>query len=601
MESGYFYLTNVPHPDSNGYSSGFRNLTVTSGAPNFTASTLDGHLQSDAPGLYWLYDGEWHINNPDNYYIVSDNSGNGHSLTNQQYQESASGAWSWVNTAAVYSKSGFAGFNGTSGQQIGVAPPSSRDLTYVLVFRHCCNAGNNYEELMAGNKSSDYTRGVDFQRVGTNADQWQVLDYNTGSSALTLSDGSYQLVVIEQNGDTNTTNIYTSDSLSNTPANGGTVTPKLTFHPTSGTTTYPVYFGNLNGNTSSTANFFSGTMVLAAVYNNDIGTSKIAQLIYDIRMDLVNDAVNGYTSSANAKRNVYLPMSFYGAWPLDYQPQPYGAYATRRLRTNYTGPILRVDAGGGTDIPADPSSGLINSNLSSVCGGLTCKVTKWYDQSGNGFDLAQSNTSYQPVIMTGGHFSATDPLGNPTIPFSGSQWFETGYTVNFSLISNSVTVHAVGSASSFNQDGDILAYLGNHYTDTTGVATAEMQTGELLGITNTGALRAYRDGTGGASQAALHSAGFFSATSVYDSWWHRMYVDAQTPVKLNNISTYGSGSSRPAEFFAYNFVVGWDKDNGANLHWNGNMSEVLLYDYALSDTSSAQLTKEDITFYNTNH
>jgi hypothetical protein len=173
--------------------------------------------------------------------------------------------------------------------------------------------------------------------------------------------------------------------------------------------------------------------------------------------------------------------------------------------------------------------------------------------------------------------------------------------VNFSLISNSVTVHAVGSASSLNQDGDILAYLGNHYTDTTGVATAEMQTGELLGITNTGALRAYRDGTGGASQAALHSAGFFSATSVYDSWWHRMYVDAQTPVKLNNISTYGSGSSRPAEFFAYNFVVGWDKDNGANLHWNGNMSEVLLYDYALSDTSSAQLTKEDITFYNTNH
>jgi hypothetical protein len=592
IESGFFYLT-TSQADSNGYSSGFRGLTVTSGATTWPESQLDKDMKN-VGGLYWLYDGEWHINNPDNWYTISDNSGNSNSLDNQQYQyNSLTGTYRWVNEPATYSKYGFAGFNGNNAQAVGMAPPQNTSLTYFLVFRHCCTSPNNYEELMAGNKSSDYTKGVDFQRVGTNRDQWQVLDYNTGSSALTLTDGSYQLVVIEQT--PTMTSLYTSDSLSDTPSNGGTVTPKLTFYPTPDTTMNPVYFGNLNGNTSSTANFFSGTLVMAAVYSGDIEKPNIANLIYNIRMDLANDAINGYASSSNVKRRVYLPMSFYGAWPLDYQPQPYASYSTRRLSTNYTGAILQAN---GTDVFAD-SSGLINGSLRSACGTSTCKVTKWYDQSGNGFDLTQTATANQPIIMSGGNFSATDPLGNPTIPFGGSQWMETG-TESFSLVSSAVSVHSVGSASTLNANGDVLAYLGNPYTKGSGVSTADMATGELFGITSAGALNAYRDGIGGASLAPLHAGGFFSGTSVYDSYNHRMYADAQTPVVVNNASTSG-GSGRPAEFFGYNLAVGWDTDSGTDLHWRGNISELLLYNYALTDTSAAQLTKEDKIFFNTNH
>lgn len=595
FEAGYFLLTDTPRPDSDGYSEGTRQLTITSGAPSLPASQLDKDMQSFG-SLYWLYDGEWHIGSDANWYTIQDQSGNGRDLTNEQYGGSPA---AWNTETATYSQYGFGGLDGMNSQAIGPAEPTNSNLTYVLVFRQCCTAPNNYEELMAGNKSSDYTQGVDFQRYGKTRDSWQVLSYNTTSPNLTLTDGSYHLVILQQAG--STTNIYTSESLTNTPQNGGTVTPVVSFTTTPGNSTYPTYFGNLNGNTSSSANFFQGTLVLAAAYTSSFNSSTLAQMIYDIRMDLVNDLVNGYASSANVKRHVYLPFNFYGAWPLDYQPQPKASYATRRLSTNYTGPILQINNGtSNIDIsPDSDGSGLITNNLKSACGNNTCVVTIWYDQSGNGFNLTPVNASDEIKVMSGGSFVATDPLGNPTLPFTGIESLQTG-TQNFTFVSDSATVHAVASNTGTNADGAALAYLGNPDTYGSGVATQEMATADLLGMTSAGAVNSYRDGQGGASIAPLHAGGLFSATSVYDSFNHRMYVDGQTPQVLSNPSTHG-GSGIPAEFYGYNFVVGWDTDSGANLHWKGNVSEVILYDYALTDTSASQLWKEDVTFYGSNH
>ena len=105
-ESGYFLLEQgQTHPDANGYSEGTRALTVTSSAPNLAESQLDKDMNS-VGGLYWLYDGEWHINNPDNWYTIKNNSSYTHNLTNEQYS-AATGTWN--NETATYSKDGFAG------------------------------------------------------------------------------------------------------------------------------------------------------------------------------------------------------------------------------------------------------------------------------------------------------------------------------------------------------------------------------------------------------------------------------------------------------------------------------------------------------------
>lgn len=586
IESGYYLLT-TGYPDSNGYSPGFRGMTITSGGPSAPPSQLDTDMKSVA-GLDWFYDGLWRVNYPDNWFTIPDVSANGNNLTSQQYSSSA-----WNNEITTYSQQGLAGFNGYSAQAVGVKQPSTSGQTYFLVFRHCCRAPTNYEEVMAGNSSQNYDVGIDVQRDGTKADSWQVVDFGASSSDLTLVDGSYHLVVIQQSG--STVNLYTSNSLSNTPANGGTVTPVAHFNATPGTNLYQTVFGNLNGNTNSGANFFQGTLVMAAAYNEDIGTSNIANLIYDIRMDLVNDNVSGY---AAVKRHVYVPLSFQGTYPLDYQPQPLASYSVRRMSTNYSGPILQVT--GGKDIYAD-SNGNITSSLQSACAGVTCYVTIWYDQSGNAYNLSQTSTPNQPMIVNEGVINK-DPNGNPTLSFSGTSWMETG-TSSLIFVTDAASLHAVASNAKTFQNGGALAFLANPYSDSHGVSIADMATGMLMGYTNNGYVNAYRDGVGQAELRPAVAGGFFSATSVYDSYSHRMYVDGSEATPVHNAGTYSSGYDHPSEFYAYDFVVGWDKDgNGGgstDIHWQGNISEVLLYNYALTDDSANVLQHYDAGYFGT--
>ena len=452
---------------------------------------------------------------------------------------------------------------------------------------------------MAGTTSTDSGHGLNFQRDGATRDKWQIQDYGTTSPTdLSLTDGSYHLVIINQSG--NTVKVYTSESLTNTPANGGTLAmPALTFNINAGSTTNPTYFGNLNGNITKTANFFEGTLVMAALYNSSLSATQMVNLIYNIRTDLANDAVNGYAASDHVNRRVYIPLSFYGTWPLDYQPQPLASYAVRRLSTNYTGPILRVN---GTDIsPDSDGTGQITTNLTAACPASgACKVETWYDQSGNSFNLTQSNSSDQPIIMNSGVPVKLDSAGNPTVPFTGVESLQISSTSasSFAFVTGAATLHAVALQSGTNSNGEALAYLGNPYTNGSGVGTAEMATGEIMSFNTAGKVSAYRNGLAGANQAPS-SSGFFSATSVYDSYNHRMYVDGQTPQVVTNNSTNGVG--RPGEFYSYNFVVGWDTDTATNLHWKGYMSEIILYNYALTDTSAAQLQSEDVNFFGTNH
>ena len=370
------------------------------------------------------------------------------------------------------------------------------------------------------------------------------------------------------------------------------INPTTSFKASPRANSIQTTFGNIALNTNASANFFQGALVLSAAYSRALSPSEVGTLIADIRNDLVSTG-----------RKVYLPMSYSGTFSLDYQPQPLAAYSVHRLRTNYSGPILSVtkSSGGPPQDIAPDGNGNITGALQSACAVVTCWVTTWYDQSGNGYNLQQTASADAPVIVNAGIIQK-DNSGNPTLTFSGAQWMETG-TALFTFISDSASVHAVASNTGTFANGGALALVANNYSDGLGVAASDMATGLLMGITSSGQVNAYRYGLGQAMLAPASSGVFFSASSVYDSYTHRMYVDGVSAQPVHNGGTYSAGQNHPDEFYSYDFVVGWDKDGtggGSNdIHWKGNISEVLLYDYAITDTTAAFLQSYDAAFFGT--
>lgn len=81
------------------------------------------------------------------------------------------------------------------------------------------------------------------------------------------------------------------------------------------------------------------------------------------------------------------------------------AYSLRKLRTAYNGSAIRVrESSGNTeaDIGFDGSGNLNTTALLSHCGANDGFVTKWYDQSGNGYDASQTTAASQPQIVSSG-------------------------------------------------------------------------------------------------------------------------------------------------------------------------------------------------------
>ncbi|PJF38780.1 MAG: hypothetical protein CUN55_16290, partial [Phototrophicales bacterium] len=94
--------------------------------------------------------------------------------------------------------------------------------------------------------------------------------------------------------------------------------------------------------------------------------------------------------------------------PLDgYDASKYVAYSmNRRLVGSYTGPLFRVRRSSDNAEMDIPQAGTIvdMGTFNSFVGSDTAYVTKWYDQGGRIFDMAQSVASAQPIIVTVGGF-----------------------------------------------------------------------------------------------------------------------------------------------------------------------------------------------------
>lgn len=122
------------------------------------------------------------------------------------------------------------------------------------------------------------------------------------------------------------------------------------------------------------------------------------------------------------------------------------AYSVRRLRTDYTGPLLRVRRSNDNaeqDIGYDVNGRLDQSALTSFAGVNSAFVTTWYDQSGNARHVSQATTTAQPRIVNSGVVDVEK--GSPTLVFDGNQTAGQG---DF-LFNASPFMYAAGQGSFF--------------------------------------------------------------------------------------------------------------------------------------------------------
>ena len=141
---------------------------------------------------------------------------------------------------------------------------------------------------------------------------------------------------------------------------------------------------------------------------------------------------------------------------LDQYPGAYAAYSLRKLRSDYSGPCVRVrrmsddaekdfgfDSGGWVDVDA------IESWLGSANG----RVERLYAQVAGTPDLVEDFHSASPLIASGGTFE-TDEAGHPTIRFENSTQKLNTEDTTFDTTINANDYTLMGVVHAPNYDGE---------------------------------------------------------------------------------------------------------------------------------------------------
>lgn len=104
---------------------------------------------------------------------------------------------------------------------------------------------------------------------------------------------------------------------------------------------------------------------------------------------------------------------------LDDYPDAAGAWSTRRLSLDYTGPLMEVRRSTDNatlDIGYDSNNELDTAALDTFLGANDGYVSTFYDQSGNGVDFTQTTGTRQPLIYSNGTYTR-GTNGKPSLRF----------------------------------------------------------------------------------------------------------------------------------------------------------------------------------------
>jgi len=269
-----------------------------------------------------------------------------------------------------------------------------------------------------------------------------------------------------------------------------------------------------------------------------------------------------------------------------------GAFSLRMLRAAYNGPAVRVRrASDSAEQDIGFASGALNTAaLLAFCGTGDGFVSKWYDQSGLGQDMAQAVTSQQPQIVAAGSdqtsgLSVVQTLGNaaarPAMVFAAAQSQQLANPA-FALLAASAYASASVAARTATTPGyeRLLSFTGagqnDDYSNGASVIFAAYN-GGLLGY------------QGGARSSAPVGTAPFQAASVWTGTAHTMMVDGAAGAPAPASGTLGS--------------PGWlgigARSNGGSDVWDGPHAEHLIIAGSLSGADQATIRASQQAFYGT--
>lgn len=162
---------------------------------------------------------------------------------------------------------------------------------------------------------------------------------------------------------------------------------------------------------------------------------------------------------------------------------PKAAYSVRKLRSAYSGSALQVRRSSDSttqDIGFTSGGDLDTTALTTFVGAGSGFVSKWYDQSGNGFDAVQATAAQQPRIVNAGTVeisgnskpgikgiaSSTTTLAAPSVTLSGSTIATASV---FSITNAARALSFIANGQTHDYDNASSAALINYDTSTGGI------------------------------------------------------------------------------------------------------------------------------------
>jgi hypothetical protein len=195
-------------------------------------------------------------------------------------------------------------------------------------------------------------------------------------------------------------------------------------------------------------------------------------------------------------------------------------------------------------------------------------VTGWADSSWNHADVSQSAVTNQPTL-------GTDPgTGKPTVQFNGTtQYLANGNTYPSVNDASIIVMASTPSPTTLNY-ATLMAY-GNGNTNAFGY---------VRGLVYNGGHQCYWNGSFAFSNGGpvANTAALTSSALTYSS-------SAQQVTFYSNGASNGTLSSVSTEPFTQGIAIGSGNFLGNSEDWTGNISEVLIYNRALSSTEITSL------------
>lgn len=259
---------------------------------------------------------------------------------------------------------------------------------------------------------------------------------------------------------------------------------------------------------------------------------------------------------------------------------PVAAYSTRKLRTAYSGPCMKVrrSSDNTTQDIGFAGSDLDTASMLTFCGAGNGFIDTWYDQQGSN-NLVQATTAYQPKIVSSG---AT--VTKNTKPCAIFDVLLSSVALSGVTGLNSVS-QFTGSAvaSSINSGGDRIFWLQG-----SGIADEySSDAGALMLYRNSATtIQSYR--TIAQASATIVSDQLFTALSLWDATNNTIYVDgaAGTPVAKN------------ASLSATSVTIGLGTSTSGNF-LNGYIGEAIIWASALDGTDRSTLQTDQKAYWGT--